>query len=49
VGSTIEDYPVASMIVSGAITTALIAILFLRERKRRAHGASSKAPKPRDA
>lgn len=35
VGSTIEDYPIASMMVSGAITTALIAILFLRERKRR--------------
>lgn len=39
VGSTIEDYPVASIMVSGAITTALIAILFLRERKRRARGA----------
>jgi hypothetical protein len=35
VGSAIEDYPVASMMVSGAITTALIAILFLRERRRR--------------
>ena len=35
VGSTIEDYPVASVMVSGAITTALIAILFLRERRRR--------------
>ena len=37
VGSTIEDYPVASMMVSGAITTALIALLFLRERRRRHH------------
>lgn len=37
VGSTIEDYPLASVIVSGAITTALISILFLRERRRR-HG-----------
>lgn len=37
VGSTIEDYPVASMMVSGAITTALIALLFLRERRRRRH------------
>lgn len=40
VGSTIEDYPVASMIVSGAITTALIAVLFLRERRRRSHAAT---------
>ncbi|MFN8132617.1 MAG: DedA family protein [Solirubrobacteraceae bacterium] len=39
VGSTIEDYPVASMMVSGAITTALIAIIFLRERRRRARRA----------
>lgn len=37
VGSTIEDYPVASMMVSGAITTALIALLFLRDRRRRRH------------
>lgn len=35
VGSTIEDYPLASVIISGAITTALISILFLRERRRR--------------
>jgi membrane-associated protein len=35
VGSTIEDYPVASMLLSGAITTALIALLFLRERRAR--------------
>jgi membrane protein DedA with SNARE-associated domain len=48
VGSTIEDYPVASMIVSGAITTALIAILFLRERKRRAHEVASQVPKSHD-
>ena len=38
VGSTIEDYPLASIIVSGAITTALISILFLRERRRRRKG-----------
>lgn len=44
VGSTIEDYPVASMMVSGAITTALIAILFLRERRRRRR-ADSGAPR----
>lgn len=36
VGSTIEDYPVASMVLSGAITTTLIAVLFLRERRARA-------------
>jgi hypothetical protein len=35
VGSAIEDYPLASVIVSGAITTGLISILFLRERRRR--------------
>ena len=35
VGSTLEDYPVASMLLSGAITTALIALLFLRERRAR--------------
>ena len=35
VGSTIEDYPLAWVIISGAITTALISILFLRERRRR--------------
>lgn len=49
VGSTIEDYPLASVIVSGAITTGLISILFLRERRRRrrgreADGHSSAAP-----
>jgi membrane protein DedA with SNARE-associated domain len=49
VGSTIEDYPLASMIVSGAITTALIAILFLRERKRRAHEVASQVPKSHGA
>jgi membrane protein DedA with SNARE-associated domain len=35
VGSTIEDYPLASVVISGAITTALISVLFLRERRRR--------------
>ncbi|MGZ5414946.1 MAG: DedA family protein [Aeromicrobium sp.] len=35
VGSTVEDYPLASVIISGAITTALISVLFLRERRRR--------------
>lgn len=36
VGSTVEGYPLASMIISGAITTGIISVLFLRERKRRA-------------
>lgn len=36
VGSSIEGYPLASIFVSGAITTGIIAMLFLRERKRRA-------------
>lgn len=40
VGSTIEDYPLASVVISGAITTALISILFLRERRRRDNAAS---------
>ncbi len=40
VGSTIEDYPVASMLLSGAITTALIAVLFLRERRARRRTAT---------
>lgn len=41
VGSTIEDYPLASVVISGAITTALISILFLRERRRREHAATT--------
>ncbi len=41
VGTTIEDYPLASVIISGAITTALISILFLRERRRREHAAAT--------
>lgn len=54
VGSTIEDYPLASVIVSGAITTGLISILFLRERRRRrrdhdANGHSPAAPVGWDA
>ena len=43
VGSTIEDYPLASVIVSGAITTGLISILFLRERRRRRRARESSA------
>jgi membrane protein DedA with SNARE-associated domain len=44
VGSTIENYPLASVIVSGAITTGLISILFLRERRRRRLGRESDGP-----
>lgn len=44
VGSTIEDYPLASMIVSGAITTAIISLLFTRERGRRRRIAAADPP-----
>ena len=43
VGSTIEDYPLASMIVSGAITTAIISVLFMRERGRRQRAAAEES------
>lgn len=44
VGTTIEDYPLASMIVSGAITTAIISLLFMRERGRRRRIAAADPP-----
>jgi len=45
VGSTIEDYPLASMVVSGAITTVIISVLFMHERNRRRRAAVD-APVP---
>ena len=35
VGSTLDNYPLASVVVSGAITTLLIAIYFLHARRAR--------------
>ena len=35
VGSAIEDYPIASILISGAITTVLIGIIFLAARRHR--------------
>lgn len=35
IGTALEDYPLGSVIISGAITTLFIAIFFLRERRRR--------------
>jgi membrane-associated protein len=46
VGSTIEDYPLASVVISGAITTALISVLFLRERRRRQQQTAGAADAP---
>jgi len=34
VGSAIEDFPIASVLISGAITTAIIAAIFLVARRR---------------
>jgi membrane-associated protein len=33
VGSALDDYPLASIIISGAITSALIAAFFVYQRK----------------
>jgi membrane protein DedA with SNARE-associated domain len=35
VGSTLDDYPLASMVISGAVTTAIIGVFFVRERRKR--------------
>jgi membrane-associated protein len=35
IGSTLEDYPLASVIISGVVTTAIMGIVFLRQRSRR--------------
>jgi membrane-associated protein len=35
IGSALQDYPLGSVIVSGAVTTLFIAIYFVRERRRR--------------
>ena len=41
IGSTLEDYPMASVIISGAVTTAIMGVVYLRARKRRGARASS--------
>ena len=35
IGSTLEDYPLASVIISGVVTTAIMGVVFLRARKHR--------------
>jgi membrane-associated protein len=39
IGSTLEDYPLASVVISGVVTTAIMGLVFLRERHRRRAGA----------
>ena len=40
IGSTIEDYPMASVVISGAVTTAIMGIVFLRARSTRRSAAT---------
>jgi membrane-associated protein len=35
IGSSLEDYPLASIVISGVVTTVIITALFLFERRRR--------------
>jgi membrane protein DedA with SNARE-associated domain len=45
IGSTLDDYPLASVVISGIVTTVIIAIVFFRMRRRRRDAAASeKAP-----
>ena len=45
VGSTLDNYPLASVVVSGAITTLLIAIYFLHARRaRKRSGRGERTP-----
>ena len=39
IGSTFDDYPLASIVISGIVTTAVMAAVYLRMRKRRRAGA----------
>ena len=41
IGSTLEDYPLASVVISGVVTTAIMGAVYLRMRKRRRAGAPS--------
>lgn len=38
IGSTLEDYPLASVVISGVVTTAIMGAVYLRMRKRRRAG-----------
>lgn len=45
IGSTLEDYPLASVVISGVVTTAIVGAVYLRVRKRRgARAPSEDAP-----
>ena len=40
VGSKLDDYPMASVVISGVITTVLMAAFYLAERRRRGRGGA---------
>jgi hypothetical protein len=42
IGSTLEDFPLASVVISGVVTTAIMGLVFVRERHRRRAGAPPK-------
>ena len=44
VGSAIDDYPAASIVISGAITTSVMAAFFLAERRRKRRSAEPVEP-----
>jgi membrane-associated protein len=44
VGTKIDDYPMASVVISGAITTLLMAAFYFAERHRIKHSAPATAP-----
>lgn len=46
VGSKIDDYPMASVYISGAITTLLMAAFFLAERRRARRASVARAAEP---
>jgi membrane-associated protein len=41
IGSSLEDYPLASVVISGVVTTAIMGAVYLRVRKRRRAAAPS--------
>jgi membrane-associated protein len=44
VGSKVDDYPLASIYISGAITTLLMAGFFFAERRRKRRSAPAAEP-----
>lgn len=46
VGSKVDDYPMASVVISGAITTLLMAAFFLAERRRGRRARTAPAAEP---